>query len=470
VIDVDITALKPDQFETVLPRDRYRRFREGLDRAAKCFKGRTLWCLNSTAKGGGVAEMLQSLLGYLAGAGIDARWSVIEADDEFFALTKRIHNRLHGEPGDEGPLGPEQLKTYERALQPSAEELVGRVESDDVVIVHDPQPAGLIPALKKTGATVVWRCHIGVDRPDETVREAWNLLRPFVAGADACVFSRPAYAWEGLDEDRVGFIAPSIDAFSPKNQILDENACPAILRAAGILDEESEGEPAFVRQDGTRGTVSRQAKLMEDQPLTPSDPIVLQVSRWDRLKDPIGVLRGFADHVPPDVHAQLVLAGPWTSEVSDDPEGAEVFGEVAEAWKALPSEARARAHLTSLPMEDTEENGAIVNALQRRADVVVQKSLREGFGLTVAEAMWKARPTVASRVGGIQDQIEDGTSGLLVDDPEDLAAFGSAVTRLLRDREAAKRIGRAAHERVRDEFLPPRHLLQWATLIQQISS
>src|SRR5437016_2313522 len=147
--DVDITALEPVRFERVLQPERYQRFRTGLDEARRCFGGRTLWCVNSTAKGGGVAEMLQSLLGYLRGAGIDARWLVIEGDEDFFVLTKRIHNQLHGETGDDGALGSNELEIYEQCLRPSAEEITDRVGANDLVIVHDPQPAGLIPALQK---------------------------------------------------------------------------------------------------------------------------------------------------------------------------------------------------------------------------------------------------------------------------------------------------------------------------------
>jgi trehalose synthase len=192
----------------------------------------------------------------------------------------------------------------------------------------------------------------------------------------------------------------------------------------------------------------------------------LQVSRWDRLKDPSGVMEGFARFVPIELGAHLVLAGPRSAEVADDPESDEVLRAVREARDSLPSETRGRVHLASLPMEDDEENATIVNALQRRADVVVQKSLREGFGLTVAEAMWKGRPVVASRVGGIQDQIVDGESGVLVDDPRDLRSFGEAVAGLLRDPERGRRMGAAAHARIRDEFLPPGHLMKWDRTLQ----
>ena len=183
--------------------------------------------------------------------------------------------------------------------------------------------------------------------------------------------------------------------------------------------------------------MGRRADLLQEAPLPTSAPIVLQVSRWDRLKDHVGVLHGFVDHVADGLGAHLVLAGPAADSVRDDPEGTEVLRQVQQAWSSLPGFKRARVHLACLPMDDLEENGAIVNALQRRADVIVQKSLAEGFGLTVTEAMWKARPIVASQVGGIQDQITHGHSGLLVPDPTDLRSFGGAVRKLLADPERA---------------------------------
>ncbi len=206
--------------------------------------------------------------------------------------------------------------------------------------------------------------------------------------------------------------------------------------------------------------------MFEDVPLGPDDRIVVQVSRWDALKDPLGVIRGFADHVP---EAHLVYAGPAVEAVSDDPEGAQVLQEAIAAREALPADARRRVHLAALPMDDPDENAIVVNALQRHASVVVQKSLAEGFGLTVAEAMWKGRPVVASRIGGIQDQIEDGVSGVLLDDPSDQDAYGKALRDLLADPDAAEQMGVRARERVREEFLSARSLLQYLELIRALS-
>jgi trehalose synthase len=219
--------------------------------------------------------------------------------------------------------------------------------------------------------------------------------------------------------------------------------------------------------DGSPGRVDRPAQRWERRPLRSSDRVVVQVSRWDALKDPIGVIRGFAQHVAsvvPDAH--LVCAGPAVESVTDDPEGGRVLSQAIAEFEALPEVAE-RVHLVALPMADVQENAAIVNALQRRADVVVQKSVAERFGLTVAEAMWKARPVVASRIGGIQDQIVDGETGILLDDPLDLAAYGAAIRSLLNDPGRAEAIGREAKESVRHRFLGTRTLIQAIELYER---
>ena len=194
------------------------------------------------------------------------------------------------------------------------------------MIVHDPQPAGLIPRLKALGVTVIWRCHVGIDHPSALSRRAWSFLRPYVEPADAYVFSREAFVWEGLDRGKIELIAPVIDAFSAKNQELDDRAVGAILHVAGLNADSGRGADAtFSREDGTPALVRRRAQLREEQPLRASDPMVLQVSRWDQLKDPLGVIRGFVEDVVPRSDAHLVYAGPAVDAVSDDPEGAGVL-------------------------------------------------------------------------------------------------------------------------------------------------
>jgi trehalose synthase len=309
---------------------------------------------------------------------------------------------------------------------------------------------------------------VGLDTPNEVARSAWGFLHAYVDQADAYVFSRAAFAWEGLDRRRIAVIPPSIDPFSPKNAALDPARASAILAAAGITARNGSNSPEFTRQDGSLDRVTHPAVMYQETPLAQDTPLLLQVSRWDKLKDPLGVVDGFVRGVARRCDGHLMLAGPEVEEVADDPEGAQTWREVRRCWEALPAEMRRRVHLACLPMDDDEENAAMVNALQRRATVVAQKSLAEGFGLTVAEAMWKARPVVASRIGGIQDQIEDGVTGLLIDDPRDTTAFGAAVCALLTDDARARSIAAAAQDRVREQFLGTRHLLQWVELLEGV--
>ena len=432
------------------------RFRAALARAGAALGPRTLWHINSTAEGGGVAELLRANLGYLVGDGLRVRWAIFEGDPRFFQITKRIHNRLHGDLGDGGELGTEERTHYDEVTRRNAEGLAVLVQPGDVVVVHDPQPAGLIEGLVAAGTHVVWTCHVGVDHPNDVTRSAWDFLLPMVAPASACTFTRASYVWDGLDPDRVELIPPCIDPLAPKNTELLPEQQEAIMAIAGLATPRADGDPSFERPDGTDGRVVRRADLLQIDRIPADAPIVTQVSRWDRLKDPLGVLRSFAEE-PTLGDAHLILAGPAPSSVADDPEAEVVLTELRDAWGELPFGLRKRIHIANLPTADVDENATIVNALQRRADVVVQKSLAEGFGLTVTEAMWKRRPIVAGAVGGVLEQIEDGVQGVLVG-PHDLTAFGAAVGSLLADPARAASLGDAAHERVRQRFLPPQYL------------
>jgi trehalose synthase len=262
MFEVDVSSISPERFGSVLPVERFEAFMRAIERGRKLLTGKVVWNVNSTARGGGVAELLQSLVAYARGAGVDTRWLVIDGSLEFFVVTKRIHNRLHGAQGDGGKLDDEARAIYEQALADNVAPLVERVREGDIVVVHDPQPAGLIGPLRAVGATVIWRCHVGLDRPNELAREAWDFLHPYVAQADVCVFSRESFAWEGIDPDRIAVIAPSIDVFSPKNQDLDPATVLAVLQASRVLTVDGEPGPAtFVRQDGSPSRVDRQAEL-----------------------------------------------------------------------------------------------------------------------------------------------------------------------------------------------------------------
>jgi trehalose synthase len=416
--------------------------------------------VNSTATGGGVAEMLATLIGYARGAGIESEWLVIAGDLDFFTLTKRVHNGLYGSPGDGGELGSSERASYERTLAANVARIGEEVRPGDVVIVHDPQPAGLIGPLIDLGAKVVWRCHVGYDGSNEWTERAWAFIRPYVEGAHAHVFSRESFAPEWIDRVLLRAIPPSIDPFTPKNADLTASEVLALLRAADLLTvAEVEPDPrVMVPADIVREGTAPDAEV----------PLVVQVSRWDRMKDMVGVLHGFADYIPSPAH--LVLAGPATDGVSDDPESLEVWTETRAAWSRLPENSRSRVHLAAIPMDNPAENALVVNALQRHASVIAQKSLAEGFGLTVAEAMWKRRPVVASAVGGIVDQVVDGETGVLLEDPYDLAGFGSAVQDLLENPDEADRLARNARDHIADRFLGDRHLLQYAELLSKLLS
>lgn len=471
MIEAELPSLDPTRFEDVLERSRWVEFDTALSRGAALMDGRTLFHVNSTMTGGGVAELLGSVLGYLVGAGIRSRWLVLEGDDDFFVLTKRIHHLLHGKEGDEGDVGPQEAAVYLSALSRELSSIVDQISPGDVVVLHDPQVVGLTPQLKQLGASVLWNCHVGADAPNEQTRRAWEFLLPAASSADAQIFSRSQYVWEGLESNRVAIIPPCIDAFSPKNQVLQPGQVRGILAAAGVLPQGgSDADAVFTCIDGSRGRVRRAARMIEDAPLPSNAPVVTQVSRWDPLKDHAGVAQAFAQAVPLELGAHLVLAGPSPDSVADDPEGLATFEELRACVASLPEPARARMHVACLPMDDVEENAVIVNALQRHADVVVQKSLAEGFGLTVAEAMWKRRPTVASAVGGIQDQIRDGMTGMLVEDPTDLDACGAAVSGLLRDRSASDALGEAAYGAVLDNYLAPRYLGRHLELIEMTAA
>lgn len=471
--DIEIEPMRMDRLTALFSQERRDRFEQTATAARGLLDGRIVWNVSATAHGGGVAEMLQTLLAYVRGVGVDTRWCVLAAPPEFFAVTKRIHNLLHGEPGDGGALGAAEGAVFSATSTSNLAELANRVRPGDVVVLHDPQTAGLVEGLRSLGALVVWRCHVGRDVPNELTDRGWSFLHPLLANADGFVFSRREYAPPWVPTDRLRVITPSIDPFSAKNCALTSAQIEAALSRAGLVEgDAAPGDLDFAHADGTVGRVRRHDSLLLDgPPLDAGSRLVVQVSRWDRLKDMGGVLTGFADvlhALPDDVH--LMLVGPEVSGVSDDPEGAAVLAECRTLWAALDASQRRRVHLVCLPMDDVEENARLVNAIQRRAAVVVQKSLVEGFGLTVTEAMWKGRPVVASAVGGILDQILDGDQGLLLRDPHDLAGLGRALVRLLGDPLLEARLGGAAHDRVRESFLGDRQLEEYVELLTTLTA
>jgi trehalose synthase len=418
-----------DAYVPVLGADRVGRLRA----AAAGLADRTVRVVNSTRSGGGVAEMLTRLVPLARGLGVRVDWHVIGGDPGFFAITKRLCERLYGSPGDGGPLGPAERAGYERMLRQPVP-----ADPGDVVVLHDPQTAGLVPVLADRGCTVIWRCHVGVDAPNEHSLPAWEFLRPYLERADATVFTLREHASPWLE--RVQPIAPALDPLAPKNRALPDPR--RMLAGAGLF---AAGGPLLT--------------LEQDRPIDPDRPLVVQVSRWDRLKDMPGVATGFAAY--PGA-ADLLLAGPAVDEVADDPGAAAALAECRRVVRDLPG--RERIHLATLSTADATQNALLVNALQRHAAVVTQKSRAEGFGLTVTEAMWKGAPVVASAVGGITAQVRDGVEGRLVD-PADLDGFGRVIAELVADRATAGRLGAAARDRVHRDFLLDRQLLDWAALL-----
>ena len=398
--------------------------------------------------------MLHLLVGYAIDAGIDTRWVIIEGGEPFFAITKRLHNRLHGVPGDAGELDGKEDRHYCSILEANAAALGQRIEPGDIVILHDPQTAGLTSHLVRRGARVIWRCHVGADRPNPHTQEAWDFLLPHLAECHAYVFSHAAFVPPQLSSADVWIIEPSIDPLSAKNRYLPRQRVSDLLVRIGLLPGER--------------LESRDVVLGGAGPFSPRDRIVVQVSRWDQLKDMVGVLHGFAEHVAGRGDARLALVGPSVEGVADDPEGGRVLAECMAAWEALPERIRRDVRLVALPMDDVVANALMVNATQRNASIVVQKSLQEGFGLTVTEAMWKSRPVVASAVGGIIDQLPPH-AGVLLEDPSDLDGFGRTLRSMLTRPEDLVALGRRARHHVREHFLSDRHLIDCARLIEHIS-
>src|SRR5690242_18034866 len=294
-----------------------------MARLGKAARGRTVWNVNSTARGGGVAELLAAVIPYNRGAGIDERWAVIEGSPPFFETTKKLHSLLHGVRPDGARLTDRDRAEYDSAMKSNAASLLEAIRPRDWVILHDPQTAGLIPHVRARDARVVWRSHVGVDEPNDVVREAWKFLLPYVRDADAVVFSRRAYEWEGLGGMRIGIIPPCIDPFTPKNRDLSEE------EIAAIIDRES---------------------------LPNRSRMVLQVSRWDRLKDPAGVLDGFVAHIAPRSDACLMLAGPAVASVADDPEQPEILHDLMDRMRRMPKSMRDRVAIAQLPMKDVDKN------------------------------------------------------------------------------------------------------------------
>lgn len=389
---------------------------ERLREVARPFRGARVLHLNSTSFGGGVAELLHAQLPLLRDLGIDAEWALVQGSEEYFHVTKAVHNALQGAE----VAWTEQMRdVYQQRIRHNAAQLR---EPYDFVFLHDPQPAGILAALEEDGRREgrwLWRCHIDLSEPFEPV---WAFFEPLVDRFDAAIFTMEDFAQPGLTRPVLAFIPPSIDPLSNKNNDMTPDMVLGIVQHHGIDIDRA---------------------------------LMAQVSRFDPWKDPLGVVdtyRLVRDVVP---GLQLLMVG---SMAGDDPEGQHYLGLTASHAGDDPD-----VHLLS----NLDGIGDLeVNAFQRAADVVVQKSIREGFGLVVAEGMWKAKPVVGGDVGGIRLQIEDGRTGFLVDSVETCA---ERTTRLLRDPDLRLRIGEAARERVRERFLTLREIEDYLRVMAKIA-
>ena len=468
--EVEIAALDPERLAPVVGARRMDALRDAAALARRRLGERAVFNINSTAVGGGVAEMLGTLVGYARGSGIDGRWLVIEGDAAFFEVTKRIHNGLYGSPGDGGELGAAEAEVYLRTLGRNARRLGDLVRRGDIVVLHDPQTAGLVGAIRELGAVPVWRCHVGTEGSNAWTDRSWEFLRSFVEAAERCVFSTRRFAPRWLDSTRFDVISPSIDPLTAKNMPLSRLEVRRVLAAAGLVTSDRRGvTEAVPLGNGHTGRLRFPAVMITDRPPPVNAPLVVQISRWDRMKDMAGVMEGFVAQFDAARGAHLILAGPAVDGVADDPEAMEIFQDCQARRAALRGSVRRFVHLAALGTDDPVENAVVTNALQRHATIVCQKSLAEGFGLTVAEAMWKSRPVIASAVGGITDQIRGPGSGVLVDDPADIDTFSRALRGLLLDPSRARRIGTNARAAARRHLLTDLHLLRYAELVGSIT-
>ena len=479
IIDLDEHVSLDDYAEYVQLRPSVEALREEAQWLTEPLEGRTLWMVNSTAEGGGVAEMMPKLVSLLRELGLDTKWAVIQPEAQrFFDLTKHIHNLLH----DSGPshLAGGDRDLYRAVSEKAADALEPHLAPDDLLAVHDPQPLGMGAILKeRLGLPTLWRCHIGLDHDTSDTRAGWDFLKPWAEQYDRTVFSVQNYVPNFLSK-KAEVIPPAIDPLSHKNRHLSAHKLSGVLCNSGLCcTEEPVLTPDFpqaaqrLQTDGTLGAATE-----------PSDlgllfrPIVTQVSRWDRLKGFVPLLHGFArmkerhyangatngafvqaGEKHPERHqrrldlVRLVLAGPDPNSIQDDPEGQAAFEQVCQQWAELPSEIRKDVAVLALPMNSRKHNALMVNALQRCSTVVAQNSLQEGFGLTATEAMWKGCPVMGTHAVGLRTQIRDGIDGRLVENAEDADEVAETLDAMLNQGRERQAWGRNARRRVADHYL-----------------
>lgn len=446
---------------------------------------RTVWMVNSTEQGGGVAEMLPTMIALLRELGVRTEWVVIETDrPAFFDVTKRIHNLIHG-------VGEPKFDDADRAVmedvnRANADQLREWMADGDILAVHDPQPMPLAAQLSaERKIPSLWRCHIGLDEDTPQSRAAWAFLEPWAGAYTQAIFSAPEYIPPYFSA-RSTIVYPAIDPLAPKNRYLSlhkivgvlvnsalaSNPGPVLTPPYRHVAERLQGDGSF-----------RPANMAEDIGLL-TRPIVTQISRWDRLKGWTPLVHAFA-RLKQDVHdgnsngdalhrrrlelVRLVLGGPDPASVADDPEGWAVLEELKALFMELPDFIQRDIALVALPMQDRNQNALMVNAIQRASSVVVQNSLREGFGLTVTEAMWKQVPVLSNaRACGPRQQIRHGLDGVLIDDPENDEELARALNALLADAAHREALARSAQRRAHDEFMVFTQLRRWLEILVRL--
>ena len=450
---------------------------------AKKIGDRTIWMINSTATGGGVAEMLPSQMRILRGLGVKIEWLVIEADDHhFFDLTKRIHNAIHG--AGTGEFSEEERIIYEEVNKHNLPKALEYIQDGDLVVIHDPQPMPLAAMLRKEkDIKLVWRCHIGLEEHNDITRGVWDFLMPYLDAYDRYVFSLPGYVIDQI-KDRTSIIPPAIDPLSHKNRTLWMAKCIGILQQSGVTNHHKpllypyyKHQVRRVMPDGSFNSVNHDSDL--DLIYRPA---VLQVSRWDRLKGFKELMDAFilmkernesredktAITYKRIKYTRLVFGGPDPAFVSDDPEGMEVLNELIEQYKNVSAELQEDIAILLLPLDNPKENALIVNALQRSSSFVVQNSIQEGFGLTATEAMWKQRPVLVSGASGLRFQVQDGVNGLINEDPTNIQELTNVLENMLNSPKERDKWGFNARNRVIDKFTLFSQINNWLKLLSEL--
>lgn len=455
--------------------------------ARRYINGRSILMINSTARGGGVAEMLPKLVGIMKELGIETRWAVMGSDDPaFFRLTKRLHNMIHGD-GNGYVLSAEDRSLFEHTGKDNFEGLRRIVLPSDLLVIHDPQPLAL-GALSKQHMNIpaVWRCHIGLDEERPSTRAAWEFLEPYARIFDHGIFSAGEYVPDYL-KDRSSIIYPALDPLSFKNRHFRAERLTSILVNAGLakpaeptLTNPFPEQPLRLQPDGTFGPAN-----MPDEIGFLYRPTITQISRWDRLKGFRPLLEGFirlkkslnGHSIIPSSRRyrrteilRLVMVGPDPGSIQDDPEGCEVLDELCSSITRLDPEIQKDVVLLTLPMNSRRDNAFMVNALQTASSIVIQNSLREGFGLTLTEAMWKGTPVVGTSACGLRHQIHDRVHGRIVYNPEDPEEIAEVLGEMLGADVELNLWSRNAQTRVYQEFLIFNQVKKWLRILKLFES